>query len=84
MPTIPRNRTISPADAMLLALVKLLHFEPQQTGFGTTRRGSIITVAFVKGIAAGVESLNSVLAFGLVVVVLGQAVLTCQLHGRHG
>lgn len=79
MPTIPRSHAIFPADAMLLALVKLLHFEPQQTRFGTTRRGSIITVAFVKGIATGVEGLNSVLTFGLVVVVLGQAVLTCQL-----
>lgn len=58
----------------LSALALLLHLEAQQAGLGTAGRACVVAVAFVKGVAALVESLDGVLALGLIVIVSRQAV----------
>ena len=61
------------STALLGLLASLLHFEPQQTRFGTAGTCSPVSVLAVEGITAFVQSIHQALALGLVVVVLGQA-----------
>lgn len=60
--------------ARSLFLTELFELEPKQLWLGAAYCGSFISIFGIEHIAAVVKSLDNLLAFGFIVVVLGQAV----------